>query len=466
MRQLFGNSDKSVYEIENFSRLTYKRQFESLMKLRDPLVFARDLLGVKLFDYQVDIITNIDRKLHIRKGRQIGASFILALKCVIWAVLHPEATIAVISPSQRQSSLVFRYIRDIFQSHELLRPEIEKKESRYSATVIVLPNGSTIYSLPCGNDGRTIRGISIPTGSIMVVDEAAFIPEKVWEAIDYFTAMGGQEIISSTPLGKQGRFYDSSLDDTYTHMYIPTWMNPLISKAWIEEKKKLRSYTNEIAGEFMAGEGRFFDEDIVRAAINAELDWNELPSKSTGLRKAMGMDVGIERDPTVITVCKLLGRKWVPIFIEAYKKLNNKCLYELHYVPVKSYDEIVNVAESVHQRYSVNYAAVDATYNPFVAETMEKKGMVVYPIKFNSNAKNGNPMKTELMHTLLAGLSGGHVEIPNHPTLVRQLYNYEYELTEHGNEKYSSIDEDFIDSLALSIYTELAVKEADNFAIG
>ena len=230
MRSAFGNTTKKVYNIENFSRLTYKKQFEALRKLKDPLVFARDLLGVKLFDYQVEMLQSTDRKLHIRKGRQVGASFILALKCVIWCILHEESTVAIISPSQRQSSLVFKYIRDIFHSHELLAPEISNKESRYSQTVIMLPNGSTIYSLPCGNDGRTIRGISIPTGSIMIVDEAAFIPEKVWEAIDYFTALGGQEIISSTPLGKHGRFYDSSIDQAYKHMYIPTKLNPLISK--------------------------------------------------------------------------------------------------------------------------------------------------------------------------------------------------------------------------------------------
>lgn len=465
MRNLFQQSEKSVYKIENFSRLTYKNQFEHLLKLKNPRIFAEELLGVKLFDYQAEIIASTDRKLHIRKGRQVGVSFVLALKTVIWAVLHSNVTIAIISPSQRQSSLVFKYIRDIFSSHELLKPEVENRESRYSQTVIQLPNNSVIYSLPCGNDGRTIRGISIGVGSIMIIDEAAFIPEKVWGAIDYFTAMGGQEIMSSTPLGKSGRFYESYLDKSYSHMYIPTALNPMISKEWIKEREHLRSYVNEILGEFMAGEGKFFDEDIIRKCINAELDWHELPSKSIGLKKVMGMDIGIERDPTVTTICKLFGKKWIPIFIEAYKKKNKKCMYDLDYIPVKSYDEIVNEAEGVHQRYGANYAAVDATYNPYVAEMLEKKGMMIYPIKFNSTAKNGNPMKTELMHTLLAGLSGGHIELPNHQVLIRQLMNYEYEFTENKNIKFSSIDEDFIDSLALSLYTELATKEPDNFAV-
>jgi len=464
MKQIFNVPEKSVYRIENFSRLTYQKQFHALSRLKDPLVFAKSLLGVKLFDYQKKILMSTDRRLHIRKGRQIGASFVLALKCVIWAILHPDSTIAVISPSQRQSSLVFRYIRDFFQSHELLKPEIANKESRYSQTVIVLPNGSTIYSLPCGNDGRTIRGISIPTGSIMIVDEAAFIPEKVWEAIDYFTAMGGQEIISSTPLNKSGRFFDSSIDPSFVHMHIPTWENPEISRQWIKEKESLRSYTNEIAGDFTSGEGKFFDADMIRACINAELDWNESPTLSTGLFKTMGGDLGIERDPTVLTVCKFVHQIFTPIFIRAYKKLNNKTSYDVDYTPVKSYDEIVNEAQRLHQSYSINYAAIDATNNAYVAERMARF-MTVHPIKFNSTAKNGNPMKSELMHTLLAAMSSKHLVLPNHPTLLRQLYNYEYEITENKNEKFSPTDEDFIDSLALAVYTELAITEPDNFGV-
>ncbi len=464
MRNLFGNNAKSVYTIENFSRLTHKRQLDALYKLKDPIVFAQDLLGVKLFDYQIEILMNTSRKLHIRKGRQVGASFILALKCVIRSVLNPRSTITIISPSQRQSSLVFKYIRDIFHSHELVRPEMENKLSRDSQTVIALPNESTIYSLPCGNDGRTIRGLSVPSGSLMIVDEAAFLPEKVWAAIDYFTAMGGQEIMSSTPLAKKGRFFDSSQDKTYHHIHIPSWRNPLISKDWIAEKKKLRSYANEIAGEFMSGEGTFFDADIIRDCINAELNWNEPPTQSMGLFKTMGIDVSIEVDPCVVTVCKYVQKLFTPIFIRAYKKDNDKCLYDLDFTPVRSYDEIVTEINNVHNRYSVNYASIDSTYNPYVAERCERF-MMVYPTKFNSCAKNGNPMKSELMYTLLGGLSNHKIELPNHPTLIRQLYGYEYEITENKNVKFSDKDEDFIDSLALSVYTELAIKEPDNFAV-
>jgi len=453
------------YNIETFSKLSFNKQYKMIKNLNNPIVFAENLLGLKLFDYQQEILVDESIRMHIRKGRQIGMSYILALKAIIQVIRKPESVVAIVSPSQRQSSLVFRYIMNFFKSNELLRPEIESKDSRCSQTLIQLPNGSIIYSLPCGNDGHTIRGISVPKGSILIVDEAAYIPEKAWESIDYFTATGGQEILSSTPLGKRGRFYEVSESNNYKRYVIQSHRNPLISKDWIKSREHLRSYASEIMADFISGEGKFFDEDIIRSCINADLSWNDDPRDVEKLFKMMGVDVSLERDPCVVTIAKKYKEKIIPFFIKAYKKKNDKSTYECDYKAVNSYDDIENEIIFQNKRYGgINYAAIDATYNPYLAERLAKT-MTVFPVKFNSTAKNGNPMKSELMHTLLAAMSGKKTELPNHPTLIRQLLNYEFEYTDNKNIKFSSEDEDFIDSLALCLYNELEIKEADNFAV-
>lgn len=453
------------YSIESFSRLSFDEQYKLVKNLNDPLVFAEKLLGLTLFDYQKDILVDESLRLNICKGRQVGMSFILALKSIIKAIKHSGVVVAVVSPSQRQSSLVFRYIMSFFRGHELLRPEVESKNSRCSQTVIELPNGSIIYSLPCGNDGHTIRGISVPKGSMLIVDEAAFIPEKAWESIDYFTAVGGQEVLSSTPLGKRGRFYEVSENQEYKHYKIPTTMNPLVDKDWLRSRAHLRSYASEILAEFISGEGKFFEEAIVRACINANLSWNDDPRDVAGSFKCMGVDVSLERDPCVVTIARKKEERFIPFFIQAYKKKNDKSRYECDYKAVNSYDDIESEIMTQSRRYGgVNYAAIDATYNPYLAERLGKL-MTVFPIKFNSTAKNGNPIKSELMHTLLAAMTGHKVELPNHPVLIRQLLNYEFEYTDNKNIKFSSEDEDFIDSLALCLFNELEIKETDNFAI-
>ena len=457
------------YTYQQFCTFDTDKQLKLIYDLKDPQIFADKLLGITLFDYQKDILAEDAKRIFIRKGRQVGISYVLALKTVIQAVTRANVTIAIVSPSQRQSSLVFKYIMTFFKTHPLLRPEIESKYSRCSQTVIELPNGSTIYSLPCGNDGHTIRGISIPKGSILIVDEAAYIPEKVWESIDYFTAAGGQEIISSTPLGKHGRFFDLDRDKDYKHFQITTLQNPLVDQEWLAKKKQYKSYKTEILGEFGSGEGTFFDEAQIRACINADLSWEADPKLVKGLNKFMGVDVALEIDPTVVTICAKNSKnnRFFPFLIKAYKKDNDKDSYkfECDYIKVKSYDEILDEIEKVNTKYGqVTYAAIDATYNPYLAERLEKK-MTVHPIKFNSTAKNGNPMKTELMYTLLGAIVEKKIELPNHPDLIRQLINYEHEITENKNVKFSSVDEDYIDSLALSLYNELAAEELDNFAV-
>lgn len=453
------------YSIDTFSRLDFNQQYKLIKDLNDPIIFSEKLLGLTLFDYQKEILVDEDLRLNICKGRQVGMSYILALKSIIKAIRQSGVVVAVVSPSQRQSSLVFRYIMSFFRGHELLRPEIEGPNSRCSQTVIELPNGSIIYSLPVGNDGHTIRGISVPKGSMLIVDEAAFIPEKAWESIDYFTAVGGQEILSSTPLGKRGRFYEVSENRDYKHYKIPTLRNPLVDRLWLKSREHLRSYASEILAEFISGEGKFFDEEIIRACINANLSWNDDPRDVAGAFKCMGVDVSLERDPCVVTICRKKLEKFIPFFIQAYKKKNDKQTYECDFKPVNSYDDIENEIMLQSRRYGgVNYAAIDATYNPYLAERLGKV-MTVFPIKFNSTAKNGNPMKSELMHTLLAAMAGKKLELPNHPTLIRQLINYEFEYTDNKNIKFSPDDEDFIDSLALSIFSELELKEPDNFAL-
>jgi len=453
------------YSIENFSQISFDQQYKLIKDLNDPIVFAEKLLGLKLFEYQQKILVDESLRVNIRKGRQVGMSFILALKSIIKAIKRSGVVVAVVSPSQRQSSLVFRYIMNFFRGHELLRPEIESKNSRCSQTVIELPNGSIIYSLPCGNDGHTIRGISVPKGSMLIVDEAAFIPEKAWEAIDYFTAVGGQEVLSSTPLGKRGRFYEVSENQAYVHYKIPTTLNPLVDREWLKSREHLRSYASEILAEFISGEGKFFDEEIVRAVINANLNWNDDPRDVAGSFKCMGVDVSLERDPCVVTIARKKLEKYIPFFIQAYKKKNDKSTYECDFKAVNSYDDIESEILLQNKRYGgVNYGCVDATYNPYLAERLGKV-MTIFPVKFNSTAKNGNPMKSELMHTLLAAMTGKKLELPNHPVLIRQLLNYEFEYTDNKNIKFSSEDEDFIDSLALCLYNEISIEEPDNFAV-
>lgn len=65
-------------------------------------------------------------------------------------------------------------------------------------TMIQLKNGSRIIALPCGPDGATLRGF---TADLVVMDEAAFMPEDVIASVIFpmLATTNGTAIMLSTP---------------------------------------------------------------------------------------------------------------------------------------------------------------------------------------------------------------------------------------------------------------------------
>jgi hypothetical protein len=75
---------------------------------------------------------------------------------------------------------------------------------RLTAEELVLANRSRIVSLPCREE--TIRGYS--NVNLLVIDEAARVPDDVYRAVRPMLAVsGGRLICLSTPYGRRGFFW-------------------------------------------------------------------------------------------------------------------------------------------------------------------------------------------------------------------------------------------------------------------
>ena len=172
--------------------MSYARLINSIQD--NPVNFVKlfDDAGRQPYDYQEKFLKDKSNKIIVKKGRQVGASQMVAWRVVYEAFKTPKQTILVVSPSQRQSNLIFKKIRN-FARHEVL----EKSLIGDSWSKIELTNGSEIYSLPSGETGATIRGFK---GDGLVIDEGAFMREAVWNAIEDSTMRGGWLIIMSPPM--------------------------------------------------------------------------------------------------------------------------------------------------------------------------------------------------------------------------------------------------------------------------
>ena len=219
------------------------------MKISEVQAFCKDKLNLKLDRWQKELILEEDKHIVIRAGRQVGKSTGVALKAFFYAREHEKKTLLVVAASQRQASLLFEKIVSMF-----IETDYDAVQEEPTKTKIILKNGSTIYCVPAGRSGYSIRGYSI---DLLIADEAAFIGESVWLALTPMLAVTkGKIILLSTPFGKGGYYYECFGDSDFRQFHLSSVECPRIPNSFIEKEKK-RMSKMEFAQEYL---GNFIDE--------------------------------------------------------------------------------------------------------------------------------------------------------------------------------------------------------------
>jgi len=162
--------------------------------------WAETTLGFQPDEFQKEVLTEASKRIMILAPRQTGKSTAVAVRVLHEAMGHDNAMILLASASSRQSGQIMEKARKMAQSLDLKILPPPPKCDGFS-----LANGSQIVSLP--DSEETIRGFSAPR--IIVVDEAAFASESVFQALEpMLLVSNGTLIILSTPNGQTGYFYD------------------------------------------------------------------------------------------------------------------------------------------------------------------------------------------------------------------------------------------------------------------
>lgn len=247
----------------------------------------------------------------IRAGRQVGKSVVVAEKAVRFALEHEGSITLIIAASQRQSSLLFEKVRGTLENHggDLF-------SEPPTLTRIILKNGSKVYCLPAGKTGHYIRGFTV---DMLIADEAAYIPEIVWNSVIPMIAVSrktrglGILVLLSTPFGKGGFFYDSFGDCDFKHVHVNSERCPRIpKKLLLKEKKRLTKvqYAQEWLGEFQEEWNQFFKTDLIKRQMNF-IEWG-LSDKWGGSSFYLGVDVaryGGDENAFVVSELSRDGKK-------------------------------------------------------------------------------------------------------------------------------------------------------------
>jgi len=238
----------------------------------NPVAFAESL-GITPDAWQKDVLlsSGIGNKRHVQvlASRQSGKSLTCALYGLWYALNNPHSLVLVLSPSLRQSSLLFKTILEMYK--ELGRPVPSNIES---ALTLQLANKSKIVSLPALE--KTIRGYS--GVDLLILDEAALVDDELYYSVRPMIAVSNGRIFAiGTPHGRRGWFYRSWIEsEEYYKIKITADQCPRISKEWLmHERKALGDYwfLQEYFCEFHENIKSLFRMESIEAAIQ---DFDEL----------------------------------------------------------------------------------------------------------------------------------------------------------------------------------------------
>ncbi|MEM3708835.1 MAG: phage terminase large subunit [Nitrososphaerales archaeon] len=261
----------------------------------------------KPFSYQEKLLRDESKRIVVCAGRQVGKSTTIAVKAIYFALTHPKTNTLIISATLRQSMLMFDKILDFIEGSP-----IRKSLTYRSRTRLRFSNGSWIIALPAGRYGSTLRG---HTAHLIILDEAAFIYEEVISnaVLPQISTTDGSVWMLSTPWSKDHIFYRAFTSPEWSKYHLPSSINPLIKKEFLEEQRKLigdRRYRLEYEAEFVEDENSFFPMGLIQSCLSdyepriSERGENYLGFDFGG-REDLNAIVSVERkDKLIVQYCK------------------------------------------------------------------------------------------------------------------------------------------------------------------
>lgn len=231
---------------------------------------------VVLDDLQRKILDSNHKRLIVCSHRQWGKSTLASLLVFHHALYNKRSLSLLIAPSLRQSGENFRKIIDTLGD---IHPTPELEED--TKLTLKLANKSRIISLP--GSQKTIRGFSAP--DLIVIDEAAQASDELFSALYPMLLRNpeGQMILSSTPHGRRGFFFEIWTDPKNTGIWqkigIKASENPRLDPEVLAEFKLQLDefdYKQEMELEFLEGEGCLFSEALIEKMFSRKSQgaWN------------------------------------------------------------------------------------------------------------------------------------------------------------------------------------------------
>lgn len=402
-----------------------------------PSKFCAHVLGLEPFSYQKQFLDTDARHRVVASGRQVGKSRMCAWLGLHEAITNAFTQVLITAPSLRQSSMLFSTLTSEIEQSGL--SDEEWGIARDTQTIIEFDNGSEIHCLPTGRNGNKIRGFS---ADMIIIDEAAFIEDKIYEDIlePMIWATQGRLVLASTPWGESGYFYEkfagADYNDNWGKTHVTSYDNPIINDEDIEEYKDGKTKAQikrEVLGEFVEDSAQFFPTGIIKpCASSGEPSWE-------GSRSFLGVDIAGEGDDrTVFYGVDEYGN----VFLndEVYEDMG--VLEAANHI--KLLDDKFNF-EKIHvDRTAIGQGTIEAlAQDPVISQKYEG-------VYFTQQKKQ------TIYQRLKAALESEALHLPKDNDLINELERIGYEKQQSGRLKLfprgSNEKDDHVDGLALAVW--------------
>ena len=230
----------------------------------DAVEFVRGKLGFSP-DATQEMVLRGGRRGIVNCTRQWGKSTVTAAKAVHRAYTEAESLTLALSPSGRQSGEFLRKAEEFVR-----RLGIRVRGDGANEMSIELPNRSRIVGLP----GNEVTGRGFSSVSLMLVDEAARVPDVMYRAMrPSLAARDGDLWLMSTPNGRQGFFWEEwDRGEGWERICVAAPDCPRIAARFLEEERARGDqwYRQEYLCEFLDREGAVFPRELIEAAFGEE----------------------------------------------------------------------------------------------------------------------------------------------------------------------------------------------------
>ncbi len=374
----------------------------------------------------LDVIPQ-SREVVINAGRRFGKSALCAYIALTF-LLQDNKKIWIVSPTYDLSLKVFNYLVRFYAA---VAPSQVKGITQSPTPKIRTARGSVLECKSTENP-VTLLGEEL---DLIIIDEAARIPKKIWEQYLYpTTAMRkGKTIFISTPNGKNWFYHEwVKAHEKGFAFKIPSNANPHFpAEEWDRAKFNLPAdvFSQDYMAEFLDDAAQVF------RGIRNIISNTSINDVKKGAFYVMGVDLGKHQDFTVLTVIDTSTNNVV--FIDRFNSLD----WNIQKARIKMCADRYNRARIIIDSSGAG--------DPIVDE-LNREGYMVDDFRYT------NKSKQQLIQKLSIFIEQQDLTIPNNDMLIDELESFGYQITDSGNFTYNAPQgshDDMVNSLALAVWT-------------